>query len=272
MMSKITSFEGGNVRLIGHGIILILTLMLADYTHAASSAPVKSKTSVWSGTVQIKRTFTVPKGKTLEIRPGSKILFSKGSGLLVKGTLKAVGRKGEEIVFTSAKNGTPGSWDEIRIEKAGDSVMEHCIIENATWGIQSHFTRLNLVACTFRNSEGGIRFRSGPLTISKCLFTGNRIGIRSYQGIAQISESDFTDNEVGIFVREKGGGLNITRSNLFRNSTYNIKMGDFNDEDVKAAGNWWGRDDPSATIFDAGIEPGIGRVLFEPFSNERILW
>lgn len=259
------------MRSFAHGIVLIVALMLADYTHADSSVSVKSKTIVWNGTIQVKRTYTVPKGKTLEIRPGSRILFSKGSGLLVMGTLKAVGRKGEEIVFTSAKNGTPGSWDEIRIERAGDSVMEYCIIENATWGIQSHFTRLDLVACTFRNSEGGIRFRSGPLTISKCRFTGNRIGIRSYQGIAQISESDFTDNEIGIFVREKGGGLNITRSN-FRNSTYNINIGDFNDEDVKATSNWWGSETPSATIFDARNEPGIGRVLFEPFSNERILW
>ena len=259
------------MRIVAHGIVLIVALMLADYTHAASSVPVKSKTIVWKGTVQVKRTYTVPKGKMLEVRPGSRIMFSKGSGLLVKGTLRAIGRKGEEIVFTSARNGTPGSWDEIRIEKAGDSVMEHCIVENATWGIQSHFTRLELIACTFRNSEGGIRFRSGPLTVSKCRFTGNKIGIRSYQGIAQISESDFTDNEIGIFVREKGGGLSITRSN-FRNSAYNIKIGDFNDEDVKATNNWWGSETPSATIFDARNEPGIGRVLFEPFSNERILW
>ena len=258
------------MRVFAYGIVLILAL--ADWAHAASSMSVKSKTIVWSGTVQVKKTYTVPKGKTLEIRPGSKILFSKGSGLLVMGTLKAVGLKGQEIVFTSTKKSAPGNWDEIRFESANDSVMEHCIIENATWGIQSHVTRLNLIACTFRNGEGGIRFRSGPLTISKCRFTGNRIGIRSYKGIAKIAESDFTGNEIGIFVREKGSGLNITRSNLFRNSSYNIRIGDLNDEDVKATGNWWGGEDPSTTIFDAESEPGIGRVLFEPFSNERILW
>jgi hypothetical protein len=158
------------------------------------------------------------------------------------------------------------------LDGAGDSVMEHCIIENAIWGLHSHFTKLDLTACTIKNSEVGLRFRSGPLSISKCRFTGNRIGLRSYQGIAQISESDFTDNEIGIFVREKGGGLNITRSNLFRNSAYNIRVGDFNVEDVKAPDNWWGSDNPSATIFDARNEPDIGRVLFEPYSNNRNLW
>lgn len=260
------------MRVFAQGIVLVLALMLIDCAYAAGSVSDKSKTIVWKGTIQVKRTFTVPKDKTLEIKPGSRVLFSKGSGLLVKGTLKAVGRKGEEIVFTSAKKSAPGSWNEIWFDSAGDSVMEHCVIEKAAWGLHSHDTKLNLTSCTIRNSEVGLRFRSGPLTISKCLFTKNRIGLRSYQGIAQISESDFSDNEIGIFVREKGSGLNITRSNLFRNSAYNVRIGDFNNEDVKATDNWWGIDTPATTVFDARNEPDIGSVLFEPFSKERILW
>lgn len=257
------------MRLFARGTILILVFILAEAAQAAGGISGKSKSIVWQGTVQVNKTYTVPKGKTLEIRPGSRIHFAKGSGLLVRGALRAFGRKGQEIVFTSTKTGSRGSWDEIRLESASDSTMEHCIIENATWGIQSHDTRLNLTACTFRNGEGGIRFRGGPLTISRCTFTSNGIGIRSFKGIAQISESDFTDNEIGIFVREKGSGLNITGSN-FRNSSYNIKIGDFNDEDVKAPDNWWGGEDPAVTIYDGVREPGIGRVLFEPFKRERI--
>lgn len=260
------------MRMLTHGMLLILVLMLADGAQAAISVSGKNKPNVWSGTVNIMSTYTVQKGKTLEIRPGTKILFNKGSGLLVKGTLKAVGLKGKEIVFTSAKKGSAGSWHEIMFDSAGDSMMEHCIVENASLGLHSHDTKLNLNACTIRNSEVGLRFRNGPLTISNCRFSGNKIGLRSYQGIAQISESDFTDNEIGIFVREKGSGLSITRSNLFRNSEFNIRIGDFNNEDVKATGNWWGSSNPAATIFDARNEPDIGHVLFEPFSNKRILW
>lgn len=260
------------MKMLTHGMLLILLLMLADRALAAGNVSVKSKTIVWSGTVNIMSTYTVRPGKTLEIRPGTRILFHKGSGILVKGKLKAVGMAGREIVFTSAKKGAAGSWHEIMFDNAGDSVMEHCIVENASWGLHSHDTKLNLNACTIRNSEIGLRFRNGPLTISNCRFSGNKIGLRSYQGIAQITESDFTDNEIGIFVREKGSGLNITRSNLFRNSEFNIRIGDFNNEDVKATGNWWGNDNPVATFFDARNEPDIGHVLFEPFSNERILW
>lgn len=260
------------MKIIVYGIIFIMILVPAYFAHAAINGSLKNKTIVWQGTVKVKKTYTVPKGITLEIRPGSKILFSKGSSLLVKGTIKAIGQKDKEIVFSSVKKGATGSWHEIMLDSAGDSEMKHCIIENATWGLHSHDTRLELNSCTIRNSEVGLRFRSGPLTISKCRFTGNKIGLRSYKGIAQISESDFTDNEIGIFVREKGSGLSITRSNLFSNSEYNIRIGDFNNEDVKAMGNWWGQNDPPTTFFDARNEPDIGYVLFEPFSKERFAW
>lgn len=251
-------------------LYLALLLAVVSVSFLADNVFAKGDSIVWQGTVMVKKTYTVPKGKTLEIRPGTKVLFSKGATLSVKGMLKASGRKGEEILFTSAKKGANGSWHEIMLDSAGDSVMEYCTIENAAWGLHSHDTRLNLSNCTIRNSEVGLRFRSGPLTINNCRFTGNRIGLRTYQGIAQITNSDFTGNEIGIFVREKGSGLTITKSNFHNNSGFNIRIGDFNNEDVKATDNWWGNDDPLQTIFDARNEPGIGLVLYEPFRKEQV--
>ena len=96
----------------------------------------------------------------------------------------------------------------------------------------------------------------------------NSIGIRAYLGNAVISENFITGNETGIFVREKGGGLTITRNNFSNNSNYNIRVGDFNNEDVLARDNWWGSMDPLATLFDGRREPGIGNVLYEPFQRE----
>lgn len=58
-------------------MLLILVLILADEAQAAIGVSGKSKTIVWSGTVNIMSTYTVQKGKTLEIRPGTKILFNK---------------------------------------------------------------------------------------------------------------------------------------------------------------------------------------------------
>lgn len=56
----------------------------------------------------------------------------------------------------------------------------------------------------------------------------------------------------------------MTGNSISGNSGYNMRIGDFNDEDVNARGNWWGEGDPGETIFDGRQEPGIGMVLFEP--------
>lgn len=248
---------------------LLLLLMLCGPSIAADKA-VKPKTIVWQGTVPIAKAFTVPKSTTLEIRPGTKVIFAKGGSLVIQGALRAVGQAGKEIVFTSKGKNAPGQWHEIMFEEAAESRMEHCIVESAQWGVHSHETRLSIVNCTFRGNEGGLRFRGGPLSIRQSRFAGNGIGLRSYQGEGSIAECDITENEIGLFVREKGSGLSITHSNFFNNRSYNIRVGDFNDEDVKASDNWWGSDDPAATIFDGRIEPGVGRVLFEPFSRQRL--
>lgn len=259
------------MKFITYGIFLILALILTSSADAADNAMTMQKTIIWQGIVAVPTTFTVAKGETLEIRPGSRIVFSEESGLMVHGVLKAVGQKGMEIVFSSAKKGDRGSWNEIMFEGADESRMEHCVIEYATWGVHCHDTKLKVIACTFRDSAGGLRFRGGPLTIRQSTFTGNGIGLRSYQGEAQITECDFSANGTGIFVREKGSGLGITRSNFSRNSTYNIRLGDFNEENVQAQDNWWGEGAPETTIFDDRIEPGIGRVHFEPYSRARFL-
>jgi parallel beta-helix repeat protein len=110
-----------------------------------------------------------------------------------------------------------------------------------------------------------MRFRSGPVEIKRSIFEGNYIGMRAYRGNAVISDNIITKNEIGIFVREKGGGLTITHNNLFGNSGYNIRVGDFNDEDVSAPGNWWGYGAPADKLFDGRTEPGIGKVIYEPY-------
>jgi parallel beta-helix repeat protein len=122
--------------------------------------------------------------------------------------------------------------------------------------------------CSFKNNYGGIRFMSGPAEIRHSLFEGNHIGIRAYRGDALISENVLTGNDIGIFIREKGGGLTIKRNNLFSNTDYNIRVGDFNAEDVDARDNFWGGASPSETIFDERKEPGIGKVIYEP--NARV--
>lgn len=218
----------------------------------------------WSGRVVVERTVAVPAKTTLTVDPGTTILFARATGLNVQGRLLAQGRKDARIRFTAAEGREPESWDEIRLEYAEGSRVTNSDFEYATWGIHSHFTAMPVLGCSFRNNSGGLRFRSGPLQIRNSLFQENGIGIRAYLGRAEITSNVIIRNEKGIFVREQGGGLTIEGNNISGNTGYNIYVGDFNREDIQAAGNWWGMADPAETIFDARREPGIGTVQYDP--------
>jgi hypothetical protein len=164
----------------------------------------------------------------------------------------------------------PGYWDEINLFQAGESSFVHSDFSYGTWGIHSHFTPLKITGCRFSRNDGGVRFRSGPMEISNSLFSGNRIGIRSFRGIGEILGNEITDNEIAIFVRQKGAGLAIHKNNIYGNERYNLRLGDFNRQDVDARHNWWGESDMSQTIFDRNDESYIGSVIFQPVLDERV--
>ena len=222
----------------------------------------------WSGSVRVNATVTVPKGSSLVIAPGTRVLFARGTGLTVQGKLEAVGTRTDKITFSAQEPREDSLWDEIIMEYADGSKIANCIFEYATWGLHSHFTNLTVTDSLFRKNSGGIRFRSGPMLITRSVFTGNGIGIRAYRGNAVIRENLITDNDTGIFVREKGSGLKITGNNLAANRGYGVRIGDFNDEDVSARENWWGPGDPQQYLYDGRSEPGIGMILYEPYRHE----
>ncbi|MEW6602549.1 MAG: right-handed parallel beta-helix repeat-containing protein [Nitrospirota bacterium] len=239
-----------------------------DYTW-----PVKTVSSniTWNNLIHIRDKVDIRFGATLTIAPGTKVYFSKGAGLRISGArLIASGEKEKRIAFTSFEKDTDGQWDEILLEHADGSVISYCDFEHATWGLHIHFTLLKINNSRFIGNQGGIRFRSGPVEITGSLFEGNGIGIRAFMGNAAIEKNDIYGNETGIFVREGGGGLSIRRNNIYSNTDFNIRVGDFNTEDIDARENWWNTADPAGTIFDARIEPGIGTVLLEPVLSERV--
>ncbi|RMG00962.1 MAG: right-handed parallel beta-helix repeat-containing protein, partial [Nitrospirae bacterium] len=174
------------------------------------------------------------------------------------------------VVITSSGRSEDGRWGEILLERARGGRFLNTDFSNALWAIHSHFTDLLVDGCRFMNNEGGIRLRSGPVRIKNSLFTGNRIGIRVYRPRAVIEGNEITGNETGIFVREGGGGVRIKENNIFDNKFYNLRVGDFNQEDVDAGGNYWGEGDPLRMIFDGRREKGIGKVILSPVADAPI--
>lgn len=224
----------------------------------------------WLSGIYLKEPVTVY-GSTLEIAPDANIIFSKGAGLKISGgKILALGISDKRILFTSSDKNEAGLWDEILLDHAAGSEFSYCDFEYAAWAIHSHFTNLKIVNSRFIRNEGGIRFRSGPVEVRHSLFKENKVGIRSYFGNALIEENVIINNEIGIFVREKGSGLTIRKNNIFSNKSFNIRVGDFNTEDVDARENWWGAGDPAAMIFDASQEPGIGKVIYAPYLKDPV--
>ncbi len=222
--------------------------------------------TVWAGAVVVDRTASVPIGATLTVLPGTEVRFGREAGLEVTGRLIARGTARRRILFTAAEGAEPASWGEISLDHAEGSVVQYCDFRYATWGLHVHYTPMTVSHCRFLDGDGGMRYRSGPYEIHDNLFAGNRIGMRAYLATAAIRANVFRDNEIGIFVREKGSGLNISGNNLYNNERYNLRVGDFNSEDVDARHNYWGGDDPLATIYDGRMEDGIGIVRYEPFA------
>ncbi|MBI4698143.1 MAG: right-handed parallel beta-helix repeat-containing protein [Nitrospirae bacterium] len=224
----------------------------------------------WHTDTGISENTTVNFGATLVLTPGIRILFSKDAGLDINGRIIAQGRKDERIVFTSVKTGDDSRWDELLLNHADGSVFSYCDFENAAWAIHSHFTNLSISDSRFKNNLGGLRFRSGPVEIRRSLFAENSTGIRAYFGNAMIKENVIVNNETGIFVRERGDGLIIRKNNIYSNTNYNIRSGDFNADDIDARENWWGTQNPAETFFDGRTEEGIGKVIYEPYLKEPV--
>lgn len=235
--------------------------------------PVKTVLSniTWNNSVHISDQVEARSGTTLTIAPGTKVYFSKGAGMKISSArLIASGKKDRRITFTSFEKSDGSHWDEILLEHADGSVISYCDIQYAAWGIHSHFTALKVSNTRFIKNQGGMRFRSGPVEITGSLFKENGIGIRAFMANALIEKNDIYGNETGIFVREGGGGLTIRRNNIYSNTNFNIRAGDFNTEDINAKENWWQTADPAGTIYDARKESGIGTVAFEPVLIERV--
>ena len=220
----------------------------------------------WAGAVGVADLVEIDAGATLRLLPGTAVYFAPGSGLHSHGRIIANGTKTGRIRFLPKGNQGRASWREVLLEKGDASSFSFCDFSGAVWGLHLHFTEVTVADSLFADNDGGLRFRSGPVTIARSVFRNNRIGIRSYRGVGTVEDSEITGNEIGIFIREKGSGFTVHRNNMHDNERYNLRLGDFNTEDVDARQNWWGTGQPLETIFDDRREPGIGRVDFDPFA------
>ena len=151
---------------------------------ADSSEPVKKSgeiagDEVWSGVVIVESDVIVPKGSALTIRSGTKIKFSRGSKLVVNGSLYAEGEANRAITMTSAElEPKPGDWGGIVFSDSSfNSRMEYCFMEFHTQ-IICHSDSLQLTHSVIaQGSAAGIICDSASPTIEDNMITKNGVGI-----------------------------------------------------------------------------------------------
>lgn len=160
--------------------------------HDANKSGTLTRDEIWSGEIYIIGHVFIPKGITLIIDPGTVVKFkhargykegSEKLGMVISGTLKAVGTPENQIWFTSdAEDAINGDWCMIRfINAEKDSTIKYAIIEFAQQGINLWNSSPTISHCIVRwNNWEGIYLESycEPL-IEYCLIYEN-----GYNGIA----------------------------------------------------------------------------------------
>jgi hypothetical protein len=239
----------------------------------------------WDSEVKVDGIVIVAKGGHLSIARGTRVIFSvrddDGDGigdseLRIEGSLEVTGTRESPVIFTSAAAAPgPADWKYIMINHADGATVRNAVVEYAYSGIQVHYTRGTFSGLRARHNVDGFRFSTAPVTLEDSLLTRNVNGIRfEERGAGAVVRGNYVaGNKIGVFAVIKCRGLTVFEGNLFENNLdYNVKMGQRQSEDIPMKGNWWGHADPAAvadTFFDGRMEPELGKVVFEPYLEER---
>ena len=152
---------------------------------------------VWSGTVHVHATVTVPSGSTLEIRPGTKVLFRGAHKIFVakEGKIQAVGTEKDTILFDAPNYPISNvGWKGIEFEKyykEQDTVLfsycrfQHAVMEKSgaiiqCYEIGSEPTHFKFSHCIFSHNQAGkdlaylFYVQATSLTIEHAAFYNNR--------------------------------------------------------------------------------------------------
>ncbi len=197
-------------------------------------------------------------GVTLTIQPRVKIK-SSGFGILVYGRLIAIGTNDSLITFTSARpSPAPGDWQGIgRADTTADStILDHCIIRYARYGIDSYTPLLRVSNTTVDHCEYGIQTGTSAIVRNCTLATNTEAGLHCYGSPAEslglgieISGNHFQNNPVGIRLEDCTPLPRFLAPNTFAGNTMGIEITGSNQVIVQDNRTW----NPAAAGIDCYV-------------------
>lgn len=192
--------------------------------------------TIWQGEVLIDGILTVASGTTLEIRPGTRVRFTRidrnqdGIGeneIFIQGRLLARGTAEQPILFTSAEAlPQPGDWGALNMmmSEEGENLFEHCLMEYAYRGFHAHFSQATLRHDLFRYNQRGAQFQESTVVVEDCRFENNFNGMQFRDSTVSLKGCRIADNNWG--VRAVYVKLSMVGCQVLDNRTNGISLRD----------------------------------------------
>lgn len=151
--------------------------------------------------------------------------------------------------------------------------LNRCIMVNTSF--ESHLTNsnnewsleVNIDQCVIKRSASTIMgYETGNITNSIIIGDGIGNGINILH--ANFSNATIVNNVIGIICESESETFSITNSNLFQNTSYNIKNN--STLDIPGNNNFWGATDPTSIrelIYDYYDDINLGEVSFNNYQN-----
>jgi TonB family protein len=251
----------------------------------------------WRGDIYINGDIVIPRGITLSVEGGSRILFkpqtdAQNSGkdpqraeLIVSGILQIRdGNAQNKVVFTSeSTNPQMNDWYGIVIKNLNDkSIIENTIIEFGYKGITCYGSAPVIKGCEIQfNHNSGIscEVRSAP-EISKCVLFGNGFAGVNCELASNpvISECTITQNNYGVIIFSRSApdlgsdprtsGKSKGNNRIYNNFEYDIYNHAANM--IYAQNNVWNTNSTSEIqqrIYDRADNGAYGEVQFQPLHS-----
>jgi parallel beta-helix repeat protein len=143
--------------------------------------------AVLAGNWYLTGDVTIPAGQTVAIDPGSHLMFTPGSKLIVKGTLQAGGASGNEITFAALSDDAALRWRGIEVTGAGSANLSYCTLSEAAMAVNDQMaTSLTVDHCTIENDSVGIYIYS-PAGYGTPSISNSEISGCTAEGISMLS-------------------------------------------------------------------------------------